>query len=252
MRFDGHNVLVTGASGSIGQAIVRAFAAAGARVAIHYHRGAAAAEQLRAELPGAGHLTVGADIADGASVQRMVETVLQEFGGLQVLVNNAALYLPHSVAGTGYDGWQAAWAQVVGVNLIGAANVSYCVARQMIKAGGGGRIVNVSSRGAYRGEPGFTSYGASKAGLNALSQSLAIELAPHKIAVTAVAPGWVEGGMAEGPLRGPQGEAIKHQSPLGRVAQPEEVAYTVLFLASEGAEYLTGAVVDQNGASYLR
>lgn len=251
MRFDDQHILVTGASGSIGQAIARAFAGAGARVALHFHRKRAEAEALRAELPGSGHITVGADIADAESVRRMVDQVVAAFGSIHVLVNNAAIYLSHPVAEVDYQTWQRRWEQVIAINLIGAANVSYCVARHMMSHGGG-RIVNVSSRGAYRGEPGSTSYGASKAGLNALSQSLAIELAPHKIYVTAVAPGWVEGGMAEETLSGPQAQAIKQQSPLGRIARPEEVAYTVLFLASEGAEFLTGAVVDINGASYLR
>src|ERR671933_454610 len=228
MDFQGKTVLVTGASGSIGQAIVRQFAQAGARVALHYHNQRVAAEQLIAEL-GGGHIAVGADMGDGASIQRMVEEVVQHFGRLDILVNNAGIDIKHAVAEVDYEEWQHAWQRVIGVNLIGAANASYCAARHMMH-NGGGRIVNVSSRGAYRGEPEHTSYGASKAGMSALSQSLAKELAPYKIYVTAVAPGWVEGGMAK----------------------PEEVAYTVLFLASEGAEFLTGAVVDINGASYLR
>jgi NAD(P)-dependent dehydrogenase (short-subunit alcohol dehydrogenase family) len=117
---------------------------------------------------------------------------------------------------------------------------------------GGGRIVNVSSRGAFRGEPDSPAYGASKAGLNAMSQSLAKYLAPHNIYVMVVAPGWVDTDMATDSLKGPGGQEIRAQSPLGRVATADEVAYTVLFLASEGAEFLTGAVVDVNGASYLR
>ena len=250
MDFQGKTVLVTGASGSIGQAIVRQFAQAGARVALHYHSQREAAERLIAEL-GGGHIAVGADMGDGASIQRMVEEVVQQFGQLDILVNNAGIDIKHAVAEVGYEEWQRAWRRVIGVNLIGAADASYCAARHMMK-NGGGRIVNVSSRGAYRGEPEHTSYGASKAGMSALSQSLAKELAPYKIYVTAVAPGWVEGGMAEPALQGPGAEAVRQQSPLGRVAKPEEVAYTVLFLASEGAEFLTGAVVDINGASYLR
>jgi NAD(P)-dependent dehydrogenase (short-subunit alcohol dehydrogenase family) len=181
----------------------------------------------------------------------MVETVVETFGRLDVLVNNAGISIRHPVAEVGYDEWQRVWRQVLDVNLIGTANASYCAARHMI-AQGGGRIVNVSSRGAYRGEPEHTSYGASKAGMSALSQSLAKELAPFKIYVTAVAPGWVEGGMAREALEGPEAEAVRQQSPIGRVALPGEVAYTVAFLASEGAEFLTGAVVDINGASYLR
>jgi NAD(P)-dependent dehydrogenase (short-subunit alcohol dehydrogenase family) len=251
MDFSGKSVLVTGASGSIGQAIVRGFADGGARVAVHYHSNRAAAEELIATLAGEGHIAVGADIGDGESVRRMVEQAIQAFGRLDILVNNAGIDIGHPVAKVDYDEWQRAWRQVLDVNLIGTANASYCAARHMIEQGGG-RIVNVSSRGAYRGEPEHTSYGASKAGMSALSQSLAKELAPFKIYVTAVAPGWVEGGMARQALEGPDAEAVRQQSPVGRVAYPEEVAYTVAFLASDGAEFLTGAVVDINGASYLR
>lgn len=248
---ENQTVLVTGASGSIGQAIVRAFAGAGARVAIHYHRGQAAAEALLQSLPGEGHLLVQADIADAASVERMFGEVTGAFGRLDVLVNNAAIGQRNAVADVSYAEWQEAFERVIRANLLGPANTCYLAARHMIEQGGG-RIVNVGSRGAYRGEPGNTNYGASKAGLHALGQSLAQELAPHNIYVTAVAPGFVEGGIAADVLAGPNGDAIRAQSPLNRVAKPEEVAHAVLFLASPGAEWLTGSVVDLNGASYLR
>ena len=117
---------------------------------------------------------------------------------------------------------------------------------------GGGRIVNVSSRGAFRGEPNAPAYGASKAGLNAMSQSLAQKLAPHGIFVCVVAPGFVETDMASSSLSGPDGDAIRSQSPLNRVATAEEVARAILFLASEGTEFMTGCILDVNGASYLR
>jgi NAD(P)-dependent dehydrogenase (short-subunit alcohol dehydrogenase family) len=251
MSLEGQTVLVTGASGSIGQAIVRAFAGAGGRVAIHYHANAAAAEQLKNELPGEGHVLVPGNIAHPADVHRMVSEAVAAWGRLDILVNNAAVYIDHAVDEVSYSDWHNTFEQVISVNLLGAANACYCAARQMMTQGGG-RIINVGSRGAYRGEPRSTSYGASKAALHALSQSLAQELAPHHIYVTAVAPGFVEGGMAIDSLSGPRGDAIRSQSPLGRVARPEEVAHTVLFLASPGSEFLTGAVVDINGASYLR
>ena len=117
---------------------------------------------------------------------------------------------------------------------------------------GGGRIINVGSRGAFRGEPECPAYGASKAGLHAMSQSLAVALAPKGILVYAVAPGFVETDMAKELLESEAGAAIKAQSPLGRVARPEEVAETVCFLASSQAEFLTGSIIDVNGASYLR
>ena len=117
---------------------------------------------------------------------------------------------------------------------------------------GGGKIINVTSRGAFRGEPDAPAYGASKAGQNALSQSLAKALAPHNIYVYAVAPGWVKTDMAKEALASLEGDAIRNQSPMGRVATPDEVAKAVVFLSSEGTDYLTGCIVDINGASYLR
>jgi NAD(P)-dependent dehydrogenase (short-subunit alcohol dehydrogenase family) len=117
---------------------------------------------------------------------------------------------------------------------------------------GGGRIVNVSSRGSFRGEPGHPAYGASKAALNSFGQSMAKALAPNGIYVTTVAPGYVATDMAAPYLAGEAGAAIKEQSPLHRVASPDEIARMVVFLATPGTEYATGAVVDVNGASYLR
>jgi NAD(P)-dependent dehydrogenase (short-subunit alcohol dehydrogenase family) len=119
-------------------------------------------------------------------------------------------------------------------------------------AGGGGRIVNVSSRGAFRGEPGQPAYGASKAGLNAFGQSLARALAPHGIAVASVAPGFVDTDMAASSLAGPGGDAIRAQSPFGRVARAEEIAAAVVYLASPEAEWASGTIIDLSGASYLR
>ena len=172
-------------------------------------------------------------------------------GGLDVLVNNAGVFFPHPITEVSYEDWQTAWQQTLGVNLIGAANVTWCAVQHMI-AGGGGRIVNVSSRGAFRGEPGQPAYGASKAGLNAFGQSLARDLAPYGIAVATVAPGYVETDMAASYLAGPEGDALRAQSPFGRVARPAEVAAAVVYLASAPAQWASGAILDLNGASYLR
>ncbi len=248
---DGRAVLVTGASRGIGQAVAQAFAEQGDRVAVHYGQSAGRAAAVLAGLPGAGHAMVQADLADPAAVRRMVDAAASALGGLDVLVNNAGVYTPHRIAEVSYERWQAAWQQTLAVNLTGAANVTWCAVQHMIPRGGG-RIVNVSSRGAFRGEPGQPAYGASKAGLNAFGQSLARDLARHGIAVTTVAPGFVDTDMAAGSLAGPAGDAIRGQSPFGRVATAGEIAAAVLYLASGPAEWASGSILDLNGASYLR
>ena len=243
-------VLVTGASRGIGRAVAQAFAELGDRVAVHYGASAELAAQVAGELPGSGHTVVQADLADPEAVRRMVDRAHDDLGGLDVLVNNAGTYLPHAITEVSYAEWQDAWREVLAVNLTGAANVTWC-AVQYMKATGG-RIVNVTSRGAYRGEPRHPAYGASKAGLNSFGQSMARALAPFGIAVASVAPGFVETAMARPDLDSARGEEIKAQSPFNRVATTAEIAAAVVYLASEQAEWASGAVLDLNGASYLR
>jgi NAD(P)-dependent dehydrogenase (short-subunit alcohol dehydrogenase family) len=252
MNFSGRAVLITGASRGIGHAAAQAFAAAGARVAVHYNQQKQLAQQVKESLSGQGHIIVQANIIDAEAVSAMVSTVIERLGQIDIVVNNAGIFEHHPLNEVSYAEWQAAWQRIIGTNLIGAANVSYCVARHMIERGAGGRIINVSSRGAFRGEPLANAYGASKAGLNALGQSLAQHLAPFNIFVSTVAPGFVETDMAQEILDSPAGDAIRRQSPLNRVARPEEVANAILFLASDKAEFLTGGIIDINGASYLR
>ena len=251
MRFDGKVVLVTGASRGIGREIARAFAARGAKVALHYHRNLAAAEAALAQLDGVEHMLVQADISDPTAVQTMMDAVLERYGRLDILINNAGIYEELPLTEASYAEWVAYFPRIARVNLFGAANAIHCAAQAMLKQGGG-RIVNISSRGAFRGEPDAPAYGASKAGLNSLGQSLAKLLAPHNIFIGTVAPGFVETDMAAERLAQPDGDDIRRQSPLNRVAKPEEVAHVALFLASEGAEFTTGTIVDVNGASYLR
>ena len=231
---------------------MHAFAERGDRVAVHCRDAVAAAEAVRESLPGSGHATVRADLADADAVRSMVDAAANALGGLDVLVNNAGIYAGHPVLGTSYEEWQAAWQATLGVNLVGAANVTWCAVRHMAASGRGGRIVNVGSRGAYRGEPTHPAYGASKAGLHAFGQSLAVALAPHGITVAAVAPGFVQTDMAAAQLATPVGDAIRAQSPFDRVATPEEIAAAVVYLASPQAAWSSGAVLDLNGASYLR
>jgi 3-oxoacyl-[acyl-carrier protein] reductase len=248
---EGRAVLVTGSSRGIGAAIARAFAAQGDRVAVHHGRNAQKAEAVARSLDGSGHVVVGADLRDPDAVRAMVDGAVEGLGGLDVLVNNAGIFTPHPIAETTYEEWQRGWSDTLGVNLVGAANVTWCAVRHMLRAGGG-RIVNVASRGAFRGEPGQPAYGASKAGIIAFGQSLARDLGDRGITVTAVAPGFTETDMARDELTGERGAARRAESPLGRVATAEEVAAAVVYLASPAATMSTGAVLDVNGASYLR
>jgi 3-oxoacyl-[acyl-carrier protein] reductase len=247
--FDGRAVLVTGSSRGIGAAIAHAFAASGDRVAIHYSSSHAAANAVHAALPGAGHIVVHADLANAESVRTMVDDVAQQLGSVDVLVNNAGIFIPHPIDDTTYEEWQRAWEQTLAVNLIGAANATWCAVRHM---GRGGRIINVSSRGAFRGEPSQPAYGVSKAGLVALGQSLARALGPRGISVTTIAPGFADTDMAAEALAGDGIERRSAESPLGRIAHVEEIAAAVVYLASPLAEIATGTVLDLNGASHLR
>ena len=246
----GRAVLITGASRGIGRAIAAEFAAAGDRVAVHHRDSAELAGRLLAELPATGHTVVQADLADPDAVRAMVDQAAEQLGGLDILVNNAGVFTAHPITEVSYQDWQDQWRATLGVNLIGAANVTWCSVQHMM--GRGGRIINVSSRGAYRGEPRSPAYGASKAGLNAFGQSLARALAPHGIAVMSVAPGFVATDMTNEHLKPPRGDEIRAQSPFGRVAEPEEIAAAVLYLASDQAAWASGAILDLNGASYVR
>lgn len=252
LDFSRKTVLISGSSRGIGRAIARLFAEHGAKVIVHYSSNREAAEKTVASLPGEGHVLVQGDIADPAAVAALVDEAVAKAGQIDILVNNAAIYEDHPLAAVDYETWQSSWRKTIDTNVIGSANMCYCVARHMIARGAGGRIVNVSSRGAFRGEPTGPAYGASKAALNSMSQSLAKYLAPYNISVGVVAPGFVETDMAREALMGESGREIRSQSPFNRVARPEEVAYAVLFLASDGAEFMTGAIIDVNGASYLR
>lgn len=244
-------ILITGGSRGIGAAISHRFAALGDRVAVNYAFRGDIAETLAAELPGSGHLAVSGDLRDPDQVKAMVDEAAAGLGGIDVLVNNAGVFFAHHITEASYEEWQQAWADTLGTNLLGAANVTYCAIRHM-PTDGTARIVNVGSRGAFRGEPKAPAYGASKAGIAAFGQSMAKELGSLGIAVATVAPGFVETEMATGYLDGPEGAARKAESPFNRVATAEEVADAVIYLASPQAQWASGAILDLNGASYLR
>jgi 3-oxoacyl-[acyl-carrier protein] reductase len=247
--------LVTGGARGVGAAVASALAEAGMTVAVHARADIAAAEAVVAKLPGDGHIVVSGDIADPAQVKAFVGEAVSRLGGLDVLVNNAGVYTEQPLPTSSYEDWIENWQRIIDVNVHGTANVTWCFVdhlRTRPEGPDGARIVNVGSRGAFRGEPDAPAYGASKAAVHSMTQSLAVSLAPLGIVVTAVAPGFVDTDLTSSILEGERGDAIRAQSPFGRVGEPEDIASAVAWLATPGAQWASGAVVDLNGASYLR
>src|ERR1700761_7735204 len=250
-NFKNKTVLITGGSRGIGSYAAKLFASAGADVIITCKSDKQAAEKTVAGLGAGNHSAYQLDLADAGAIEKFFASLSEKYDKLDVLVNNAGIFKEHKILETGYHDWLQTWNDTLQANLTGAANMCYFASRMMIN-GGGGKIINISSRGAFRGEPDCPAYGASKAGLNSMSQSLAIALAPHNISVHVIAPGFVETEMAAGVLNGPEGDGIKNQSPFNRVAKPEEVARLIAVYASEGLEFTSAGIADINGASYLR
>ncbi|MFD2588961.1 SDR family NAD(P)-dependent oxidoreductase [Croceitalea marina] len=251
MNFKNKNVLITGASRGIGKATAIAFAEKGASVGINYRSNTEEAEKTLVELTGEEHRLFQYDVSKKEDTKALVEDFVAHYGQLDVLVNNAGISIFHKIDEVDFDHWTNAWEDTFKTNLFAVSNMCYWGAKAMMKTGGG-NIVNISSRGAFRGEPTKPAYGASKAALNAMSQSLAKALAPHKIYIGVVAPGFTETEMAAVTLTPAERENLLRESPFKRMAQPKEVAHAVLFLASEGAAYSSGTIIDVNGASYLR
>ncbi len=251
ISFDKQIVLVTGASRGIGRATAKLLAESGATVIVHFNRNREAAETVLACLPGTGHSIFQADMASPDDLKEMVAGVISRHGKIDILVNNAGIYEENDMVQMPVDAFLEYWEETIRVNLTGPAILANLAAREMIKTGGG-RIINVTSRGAFRGEPTAWAYGAAKAGLNAAGQSMAKSLAKYGIFVFTLAPGFVETDMAGPCLVGEKRREIETQTPLNRLAQPEEIAHAILLLAAKGNEYMTGCVLDMNGASYLR
>jgi len=250
--------LVTGASRGIGSVIAQALAARGVKIALHYRSRRGDAQEVLAKLPGGGHAAIQADLAQPGAAPALWREATARMGAVDILINNAGLFVDHPPLTTDYETWAAAWTLTLAANLTGPADLSLLAVQSMNErdpvdpAFGRGRIVNVSSRGAFRGEPDAPAYGASKAGLNALSQSLAKALAPRSIYVYCLAPGWVGTDMARAHIAGPAGAEILAQHPLGRISHPEEIANAATYCALDAPAAMTGAVIDINGASYLR
>jgi 3-oxoacyl-[acyl-carrier protein] reductase len=245
----GKVALVTGGSRGIGAACCRLLARAGCDVAVNYRRNGAAANAVVKEVQGEGRraLAAAADVADPMRVGLMVEQVVEELGGLDVVVGNAGIWT-HGDIDTMTD---ADWARMMAVNLTGAFHVVRAAVPHL-RARGGGSVVFVASTAGQRGEADHSHYAASKGGLIAMTKSLAVELAPDRIRVNAVSPGWIRTDMTAPYLRPERiEESLKEPIPLGHPGEPEDVAGPVLFLASKLARHITGAVINVNGGAVL-
>ncbi len=235
LDLSGKVVLITGASRGIGRETAIRMALAGARVVVNYHRSEAEALAVIRDIGEGQAVAIRADVADPQQVEDMVQRALERFGRIDVLVNNAATFEINPFDGKDYEAWQRGWNRTFALNVFGASNAAY-LAMQSMRRTGGGKIINIASRAAFRGETDFADYGASKAALVNLTRSIARACAKDNIIATCVAPGFIETEMARSELDAHR-EEILNQIPLRRVGTAEDVAALILFLALNGREH---------------
>lgn len=246
---DGKVALVTGASRGIGREIALTLGRAGARIGINYHSSPDSAAEVADELGSDSALLLRADVASPSEVERMVAAVVDGFGRIDILVNNAAIFAINPFDGDSFEQWDAGWRRTFDLNVHGAANCAWLAIRDM-RQNGGGTVINIASRAASRGETEFADYGASKAALENLTRSIARGCARWNITSNCVNPGFIETDMAADEIAR-RGDEIRREIPLGRVGTPRDVADLVVFLASPRARYLNGATIDVNGGSWF-
>ncbi len=245
----GKKALITGGSRGIGRATVLLFARAGADIAFNFQSREDAALAVKAEVEALGRqcLAFQVDIAEENQVHKMVEEVIHAFGRVDILVNNAGIWTDLEIG----SGDSAAWKETMAVNLDSVFYFTDAVVGQM-KRNGQGWIINVGSTAGIRGEAFHSHYAATKGALNALTKSWAVELAPFGIRVNLVAPGWVDTDMCSEVFSDPAfKESVRQSIPLKRIPPPEDIAGPILFLASDLARHITGAIINVNGGSVL-
>lgn len=250
MRLQGKNAIVTGASRGIGRAIAIRLAQEGANVVVNYAANADAAQEVAEIIRSLGVQTFvyKADVSKAKEVQAMVQAVLDEFGAIHILVNNAGICPFEDFLNISEELWD----RVIEVNLKGYFLCSQFVAKSMIERGIKGRIINISSISSLVGGSKQAHYCASKAGINLLTMSMAIALGPYGITCNAVLPGTIETDINKEDLSDPAKRAYMiKRVPLGRLGVPEDVAGAVVFLASDDASYITGSLLVIDGGMLI-
>jgi len=248
MNLKGKVTLISGASRGIGKATALYFAQAGSDLVINYFRNKKQAQIVasKAERFGVNAEIYRADVSSKSECEKMVDFTIKRFGRIDILVNNAGIwkYAPIDKM------TQAQLKETLSVNL---ESVFYLTARvvPLMKKQGSGNIINISSTAGQWGEANHSHYAATKGAIISLTKSLALELTPYNIRVNCVAPGWVDTDMCHRTLISKDRKWILHQIPMGRAAQPEEIAGAILFLASDLATFITGEIVNVNGGAVL-
>jgi glucose 1-dehydrogenase len=245
MRLENKVALVTGAASGIGKAIAQRFAAEGAHVVVNYRSGKHDQDAVDlAKSFGPASIAVAGDVSKRPDAEQLVAQAVARFGRLDIAVNNAGIEIQKPFLDVTDDEWN----QVISVNLFGAFVVSQAAARQMVKQGQGGKIVNVSSVHEDIPFPGYTAYCASKGAMRMMMRNIAMELAPYKINVNNIAPGAIATPINQAVLDDPtKREQAISEIPWGRFGKPEEVASVAAFLASSDADYVTGSTYYVDG-----
>jgi glucose 1-dehydrogenase len=246
MSVTGKIAIVTGGNSGIGRAIALGLAQAGANVVIDYVANPEATEELEAEIAALGDQAIGveADVSKVADLQRLVDSAVEAFGRLDIMVNNAGIESRTSVLDTTEEQYE----KVLAINLKSAFFGTQIAARQMIKQGDGGRIINITSVHEDWPMPGNTPYCLSKGGMRMLTRTAGVELAPHGILVVGAGPGAVATPINTATMNDPAAMAkLNGAIPLGRMAQPEEIASVIAFLGGDGASYLAATTIFADG-----
>ena len=244
MRLAGKVALVTGAQQGIGKAIALAYGREGASVVINYLDNQAAAEEIASQIRALGQRAVpmAGDVARAADVRRMVEAG-ESLGGIDILVNNAGIFPRVEFL----DMTEVQWDEVLNVNLKGTFLCTQAVAQKLVERGSTGAVINLASSAAFRSSPRGVHYVASKAGIVGVTRATALELAPYRVRVNAIAPGTTDTAQPRYGMSEEELQAAGRQVPLGRMGTPEDVADLAVFLASEEARHITGQTLHVNG-----